>query len=340
MFVLLLISCAGAPEQESRFAAGPEWIYAPDTVYPEAQYLSAVGYGSDRESAEKNALGALTAVFGQSVRGETRAGYRYSEAVADGIIDMRENSEIDSAVKTSFAQDTLIGAEIKDAWFDGTTHYAVAVMDKLKCGILYSDLIEANQRTIAGLISFAEGERQSFEGYARYELAAAVADANTAFANILSVISPASAALLRDELRGGDEFRLEGRSILQRIPIAVTVEGDAAGRIKSAFSQVIADRGFLSGGGGSRYSLEGSLLLEDVELPQNPNKFVRYTVNAVLMDTVNGSVLFPYSVSGREGHVSPSEAENRALRAAESSIREFYGQALENYLLRISPKIK
>ncbi|MDR2078698.1 MAG: hypothetical protein LBP74_03120, partial [Treponema sp.] len=135
-------------------------------------------------------------------------------------------------------------------------------------------------------------------------------------------------------------FRLEGRDILQRIPIAVTVEGDAAGRVKNVFSQVIANRGFLSGGSGSRYSLEGKLLLEEVELPQNPNKFVRYTVSAALMDTENGSVLFPYSISGREGHVSRSEAENRALRAAENGIRESYDQALENYLLQISPKLK
>ncbi|MDR1375028.1 MAG: LPP20 family lipoprotein [Treponema sp.] len=339
LIIAALISCAGVQPREQQTAAGPEWVYAPDSAYPENRYISAVGYGTDRESAEKNALGSLVAIFGQSVAGETMASYRYTEAVNGGLIDMREGSEIDSAVKTSFTMDTLIGAEIKDRWFDEkVTHYAIAVMDKMKSAMLYSDLIESNQRVIQNLTAIPEADRYSFDAYAQYELAADIADANTVFVNVLSVLSPASASAFRNELRQGDDYRLEARRVSQNIPVAVNVANDKNGRIRSAFAAVLSGEGFRTGGGDARYVLDVDLSMGEAELPQNPNKFVRYIIDANLRDMVSGAVLIPYSIEGREGHTSLSEAEVRAYRVAEEKIRTSYGEALRGYLSRLSSK--
>jgi hypothetical protein len=338
--VILLGACGTPPPERRPVPAGPQWVYTPDSVYPEARFISAVGHGQDRESAEKNALGALAAVFGQTVQGETRASYRYSEAVNNGVIDVLENSGISGAVRTSFSVDTLIGAEIKDRWFDGETHYAIAVMERFRCAMLYSDLIESNQRSIGNLVPVSGDERYSFEGYARYDLAAVIADANHAFLNILSVLSPGSASALRHTLSRGDDYRLEGREIISHIPIAVSVDNDRAGRVKAAFSRVFSEAGYLTGGGDVRYVLEAELTLSEVDLPRNPDKFIRYVINASLRDTRNGGVLFPYTISGREGHASLSEAETRVLRIAENQIRQSFGEALTEYLSRLSLKVK
>jgi hypothetical protein len=40
------------------------------------------------------------------------------------------------------------------------------------------------------------------------------------------------------------------------------------------------------------------------------------------VDRAAGETLFPYTVKGREGHLSLSEAETRALRAAEANIKK------------------
>jgi hypothetical protein len=333
--LLFLCGCGGTPRTTTA-GAGPEWVYTPGTVYPESQYISAVGYGLDRESAEKNALGALTAVFGQTVKGETMASYKYSEAVKDGIIDIREGSSIDNAVKTSFEMRTLIGAEIKDRWFDGKdTHYAIAVMDRLRSSLLYSDLIESNQQLIEHLLDIPLNERYSFDAYTRYDLAGIIANANTAFINVLSVLNPAAASRW-NESRREDEYRLEALTIAQNMPISVMVQNDRNGRIGNAFSSVLSDRGFKTGENDSRYVLDVTVTLSRVDLPQNPNVFVRYIVDADLRDTWNKVSLFPYSTSGREGHTSLSEAENRALRTAEGHIKESYGSALDAYLTQLS----
>jgi hypothetical protein len=334
-FLILLISaCASSPSSRSK---EPSWVYDPGSVYPGDLYVSAVGYGPDRSSAEKNALGALISIFSQSVQGEIRTSQSYSEALSGGIIDTREQSEIFNAVKTSFAMDTLIGAEIKDGWFDGEeTHYAVAVMDKMQCGLLYSDLIESNRQIIQNLINVPEKELYTLDTYARYNLAGTIADANTAFINVFSVINPIPASLLRRELRPGEDYRLEGKDLCRNITMAVKVDNDPGGRIGAAFSAVLTGAGFRLDAGNPRYVLEVAVTLADVELHQNQNKFIRYVIDSRLIETASGQTLFPYAINGREGHLNRLEAENRAIRVAEEKIRSSYAEELVGYLSRLS----
>jgi hypothetical protein len=306
-------------------------------VYDEGRYVSAVGFGGDRAQAEKNALGSLTAIFGQTIQGETRASYRYSEAVSGGILNSGENREIENAVKTSFAMDSLIGAEIKDYWFDGVdTHYAVALMDRLKCGMQYNDLVESNERIIRDLTNLPQDKRNTLEAYARYSLAATIADANGVFVNVLSVLSPASAAAFRSTLKRGEDYRLVQGEIARNIPIDVAVDQDRDHRVRSAFSGAFSAAGFGTGSGNSPYRMVVSLSLSPVELPGNSNKFVRYIVSGKLIEVKTGNEIFPFTISGREGHLSQSEAENRALRVIDQKIRDDFAAEFAAYLERLS----
>ncbi|MDR2500239.1 MAG: LPP20 family lipoprotein [Treponema sp.] len=342
-----ITACATAPRAAAPSRA-PEWVNNADAVYPPEQYIAAPGYGRSRSDAEKNALGSLVAIFGQSVQGEITATYKYSEAVSAGLIKEQESAELSNTVKTSFSQDSVYGAEIKETWFDGKdTHYAVAVMEKLRCAMLYTDLIESNNRTIEQLTGIPEKDRYSLDALSRYELAALIADANDAFINILAIMNGASAALYRDELRRGDAYRLAFQDIARNIPIAVTVDQDRGGRVGQAFAQALSQAGFRTGaerrpsGGNApaeRYVLEAALSLEPVKLANNRNEFVRYIVNAKLWDRQSDQLVFPYSVNGREGHATLTEAENRALRAVEKQIQESFVLALRDGLTQIAPK--
>lgn len=342
-----LTGCASAPTPVSGTGANakdtgakePGWVSNPRSVYAEAQFVSAVGYGADRESAEKDALGNLVGVFGQSVKGETTVSSRYSEALRSGAIEVTENSDVDRAVKTSYDLDTVVGAEIKDTWFDGKkTTYAVAVMDKMKASVLYAGLLESNEATITKLIAIPEADKNTLDAYARYDLAAAIGDTNGRFINVLSVLNPAAAAAKRGEVRNGDQLRIEGLKIAQAIPINVKVKDDRDGRIKAALSSVVTSSGFKTGGNNSRYVLDATLALSEVVLANNANKFVRYLVDARLTDSTLGTVLLPYSISGREGHATVAEAENRAVKAAEVKIAEDYSKEFSGYLGQLTPK--
>ncbi len=317
----------------------PSWVANPRNAFPEERYVSAVGYGENREAAEKSAMGALVAVFGQTVKGETTVSSRYLEAVKSGALEVSESTDVGRAVTSSFALETVVGAEIKGVWDDRSrTVYAVAVMDRMKASMLYADLIESNESSIRSLTSIPDSERNTMEAYARYDLAAEIAETSGRFLNVLSVVNPGAAAARRGTTTRAEDLRVVALKIAQTIPIAVSIRDDRDGRIAAAFSAVLTAAGFMTGGSGSRYSLSGSLALSPVELPDNPNKFARYTVDATLRDAVTGNALLPYSVSGRDGHTSQSEAENRAVRAAERKIRGDFGTAFTGFVSGLGGK--
>jgi len=329
--------CKSTPGVTSGGKTEPAWVADPYAVYNRASNLAAVGYSTARDNAEKAALANLTAIFGQSVTSETKTNYSYSQAVAASSSTWSEKSDIAQAVKVSVAMDTLIGAEIKDVWKgpDGTW-YAAAVMDKAKTSMIYSELIEQNSKTISTLTNLNAAERQSFDGIMNYYRAADLADANQVFARVKNVISPGSMA--GEKLKTGDDYRLEAANIARNIPIAVTVDGDRQNRIKGAFSTALSKAGFRTGGTDSRYVLNARFSMEEVKYPNNPSRYVRYVVDANLIDTSTDTVLFPYNVNDREGHSTLSEAENRAILAAEKKISAEYMDVMGVFLSKNSNK--
>lgn len=314
----------------------PAWVDAPDTVYSRQRYVSAVGFGSDRRQAERSALTNLTAVFGQSIQAELQTVTNYSEAVRNKTIQITENNMVQDAITTSVEMDSLMGAQIADVWYDNrNTHYAVAVMEKEKSTILYTDLIHSNERIITELVTMGNNEKNSLYGYSRYLLAADIADANRVYTNVLTIIGN-TPRVNPGTAKNGDDYRLSAMEIARNIPISISVEGDSTGRIRNAFSRSLSSVGFRGGGAGSRYSLNARLSMADANLP-GQNIFVRYMVDADLTDNEENSVLLPFNINGREGHINRPEAEERALRTAEQQIINDYGKYLQDYLAILLP---
>jgi len=230
--------------------------------------------------------------------------------------------------------DTLIGAEIKEVWFDSrSTHYAVAVMEKAKTAQVYTEMILANQNIINNLVTMSPAEKNSLEGFSRYQFAATVADVTVSYGNLLRVIGAAvPAGIVR-----GDDYRLEAQNIVKAIPIGVTVSNDKSGRIQGAFAKALTELGFRSGGNNARYVLRVEVTVSPVDLPANANKFARMELSANLTDTGAGAVLLPYNFNNREGHATMPEAENRVYLAAERKINEEYAKLLNGYLSQLLP---
>jgi len=314
----------------------PKWVDSVDSVFNRSQYVAASGNATNRDMAEKNALANLTAIFGQSIKADQTITNTYQEATKNGVTTgWTDNIAMQNTIKTSSSMDTLVGAEIKEVWFDSkSTYYAVAVMEKARTAQLYNEMIKANQNVIDNLINMNQTTKNSMEGYSRYQFAAIVADINITYGNLLQVIgSPLPSGLIK-----GDNYRLEAQNITKTIPVGITVKNDKSGRIQGAFAKAFSDIGFRSGGTNSRYNLNVDITITPVEYPNNVNKFARIELGANFIDTSDKSVLFPYNFDSREGHATLSEAENRAYMTAERRIASEYKNLLLDYMSNLLPK--
>jgi hypothetical protein len=314
----------------------PPWLDSVGAVYNRQQYLAAVGYAGTRATAEKNAFANLAAIFGQSIQADQKVTDTYQEAVKNGVTAAwAGNTVLENTIQTSTSMDALVGAEIREVWFDNkSTWYAAAVMEKTKAIRLYTGMIQANKTMIANLVAMDQAEKHTLEGFSRYEFAAAAADMNTVYGNVLQVLDAAPPG----ELTSGDVYRFEAFNIARTIPVGVAVKNDRAGRIQGAFARALADLGFRSGGNDSPYIVEAEINFSEVQFPNQQNKFARYEVAANLIDVNGKTALAPYSTTGREGHLTLAEAENRALAAAERKISDEYKTLLSGYLSRLLPR--
>jgi len=314
----------------------PEWVTSVNNVYPKTQYVAATGFGETRAKAEESALTALVTFFGQTIQVETIVASSYKQAVTSGVISgWVDTTESNTNIKTSAAMDNLLGAEIKEVWFDSRgTYYAVAVMEKARSARIYNELIQANLNIINNLVTMTPNEKNTLDGVIRYQFAAVVADVNTSYKNIVRLLDFA----VPNGIESGDTYRLQARDIIRAIPISIKITNDKSGRLFGAFAKCFTDLGFETNTGSSRYALNVNAIFSPVDLPQNQNKFMRIELAANLTDTNLGLVLLPYNFNAREGHVSLSEAETRTVLVAERNIKEEFTGLLSAYLSSLMPK--
>ncbi|MDR2864002.1 MAG: LPP20 family lipoprotein [Spirochaetaceae bacterium] len=314
----------------------PNWVDKPDSAYDKRYYLSAIGYGTNRQQAEASAFSNLTGLFGQSVTSKISTVESYKEKIVDGAISVESGDEISNAVELSSSIDQLIGAEINDRWEDKSRglYYAAAIMEKPRAINIYTGLIDSNRALIEKLTNIPAAEKNTIDGIVRYHFAASLADTNDVFATVLSILGGPDK---KNELKSGEDYRYEAGAIAKKIPVNVVVKNDVDGRIKAAFVRVFTDAGFRTGNSNSRYVLNAVLSISAVEL-NNQNKFSRYVVDASLIDSSDNSVLTPFNINGREGHLTQPEANARAVRAAEQKIKEDFSEALREYLSSALPK--
>ncbi|MDR0473392.1 MAG: LPP20 family lipoprotein [Treponema sp.] len=335
-YLLAAFTACGTVTLQNRSAAMPDWVRDPYRKFDRQANVAAVGTGSSANAAEKDAFGKLVAVFGQSIQVDEKISTSYREALRSGAASSwTENTAFDSMIAMSAGMDSLIGAEIGAAWDDGKiNYYAAAVLNKVKALQVYSNLVTANKAMIFNLVNMPEAEKITFEGFARYQLAASVADVTITYGNLLTHIGDPSYA---QGLKKGDEYRLEAQNIAKSIPVGIKVTDDRAGKIQGAFAKALSDIGFRSGGNNPRYVLEADISVFPVDFPNNPNKFARIELNANLTDTSVKSVLLPFNYSAREGHPNISEAENRAYNEAVRAINEGYKDLLLDYMSNLLP---
>jgi hypothetical protein len=187
---------------------------------------------------------------------------------------------------------------------------------------------------IDNLLNIPQTERNTLEVIARYQFAATIADMTAPYVNLLSVIGAPPV----QGFRSGNDLRLEALGIIRSIPVSLRVQNDRSGRIQGAFARALSDLGFQSGGSNSRYMLDVDVVNTPVVIANSPHNWTRIEVTANLIDTVFNTVLLPFNFNSREGHTTQTEADNRAIMAAERIINEQYANLLSDYLTRLLPK--
>ena len=213
--------------------------------------------------------------------------------------------------------------------------YALAYLEKERTALIYTQLILINQKNIENLVSINAAQKNTFDGYARYKLAALIADMNGQYSNIVSLAGGSTASL---NMTSANTLILEAVNIIKNISVGFNVKNDSNNRVRDAFAKALSTEGLRTQGNNQPYILEVNIDMSEARFPGNNFIFCRYTLSANLIEKATGSVLFPFSVTDREGHTTYTEAQNRAFVSIEKLINEKYPNAFREYLAALLPQ--
>ncbi len=150
LIVLTISACSSVQDEQ------PEWLTQPTKVYPQSQYLAAVGQGRDSEQAKQVALANLSRIFSVSIAEEQIDKSSFSTEQG------KTHNEVTRFISAKANQE-LKGAVIKETYQQPQGQsYAVAVMEKLPAAKSFRESIRQLDRKVTGNLSYAKNEAPNF----------------------------------------------------------------------------------------------------------------------------------------------------------------------------------
>ena len=342
LLCLCLMVCAASAfaakksdKAKNKAAKMPEWINQPSAVYPNASYITYVGSAADRSASEVNALQGLAAIFGQSVKSDSTANSRMTQAKENGLVANANVQTFSQEVKRKVDVDNLVGVETKEYWQDAAngTWYAIAVLDKAKAADIYAEMIKKNASAIDTVLNNIGSDKNSFDAFGAYDFAEEIAVENEKHLNKISVIDNSLTGGLKSYCPSSKNLHAKKMEIAKNIPINIQTFNDEHGRYKQAFSKAVADAGFKGTFDDSvRYTLIAKFEFERSDTTDKKTVRCRYNCESYIVDATTGHQIVPFTVKGRESHVNYEEAQRKAEGALVEKIKKDFSEALYSYI--------
>ena len=234
---LLLISCAGNPSSKG----APVWMTDLNRVYPDANYLAAVGSGDNRQKAQEAASGMLAQYFRVSVSVDLVSQERYLDIVKGDAAYSESEKNITQTIGTQ-ANEQFVNLRYSDPYTDasGMTH-VVAFLERLPTANAYRTIIDKDQAKINDLMTRGAGMTGAFRRYAFFDAANSVGQNIERMIAQLQIIHQPSARIAEMGFDLTPVIAARDKE-LSGLTYDINLSGDPSGRmtgiIKNIFSEL------------------------------------------------------------------------------------------------------
>lgn len=317
----------------------PEWITLPSGVYPAEKYMNGTGSGTNRETAELEAVRNLSSVFGQTVKSNTVASKKMERALSEGKVSFSSAENLQQNITSQIEAENLIGIEIAEYFYNKPEKkwYAVAILDREKASAVYQEYIEKNDAAVRKAIKESEKNPGTFYGYSEICFAAEIASENDKLVKNLTVIDFESGSEISKKIVSLQNTQLTKKKFAENITIYVQISGDKDNKIKSAFQDIFSKYGFkTSPSKKEKYNLEGKYSSEISH--KGKITYCVYSLDLDFSDVLQAESLFAINLKGREGSLSESDATNRTYRTLEKDIGTQFSKNFDSYINNLSFK--
>ncbi|MEK6684424.1 MAG: LPP20 family lipoprotein [Nitrospirota bacterium] len=323
-------------------ASPPDWVNGSGKKYPSAMYLTGVGYADTRQAAADRAYAAISKIFTAEINSKTQEWEKYLQSDSQGRSEDSRRISIEQTTQVS-TQKVLENVTIAETWLDDSKaiYYALAVMDRQHAASVLRDRITSLDRKVEELLKQTRQSNDKLQTVRGLHSAVENLLLREAYNTELRIVSPTgkgsesmiSLAVIGQDLR---------QFLAGNFKIVVEVGGPHNDRIGAAIVEGLNRRGLPVVSAGSPAPdlqpdlvVNGIVAFEPVQMPAGgspPTRFVRWSASFDLTDKATQQVIGSVARQGREGHLTASEAEARALRTAEQEVASEVGRQIADFI--------
>lgn len=303
----------------------PFWITNPASLYSEREYLVGVGEGDTSKAAEDRAYGVIARIFKAAVDSRTTELEKYLQIETKGKTEVKRQVAIEEMTKVT-SEKVLENVKIAERWQDKTTarYYALAVINRTHAAAALRERISSLDADAKGLLKTAKETIDKFEKIRTLRRAIRALISRDVYNTDLRVVNPAGKGL-ENSINLADITRELEVFLAKEFNIYVAVAGDNSSNVRKAVIDGLNRDGFSVLGKEAEANMADLLIVGEAALWKadisDPKwKYMRWCADFQLIDTKNGKTFGNISRSGKEGHLTLSEAENKAMRVMQKEI--------------------
>jgi len=335
LLVVIFMSCAPSMVTAKKNKA-PDWIMNPQSKYKDAYYLSAVGSGDTKKSAEKDAYSSLSKIFQADIKSDETLTQKFEETTVGDKTSLTAEEKMRNLTQIQSEQ-TLKNVKIGDSYFDPNSgeYFVIAYLNRSETEDIYHSEIIQNTQKIDQYYSQFEDSASKLDKLKYLSDAIDLAEQNEILNAQLRIISPSHAGLeLKQPL---EKLVAERNTFAKTIHVIVIGSGDYKNYLEDYLKEVFNNFGFMVYASAADadyidYRIESSLSISQIDLDRD-EKFVRWELSVTILDKASNAEAVLYTKGDREGHLNLTEAQNRALRTVKKTIlKDFFKFFANKYL--------
>lgn len=308
----------------------PDWLVQPQSAYPAARYLSAIGEGDTRRAAENNATAGLARIFQSHIDANETLSQTTTES--RGRIDAFDQfSELRTDVKIG-SQQELLNVQFGEIFTDrhGRVHIA-ALLARAETAAIYRTRINENDSSIAQFIRQSQATTKPIQAYALLRAAARKALVNDRLLAQLDIIAPQDRNTLALKYDPHTLYT-ETAAAAQKITFSLR---NTDKTLNSVLTEILTGMGFSENNNSPALRFSGSAEFENMDLHRAALVFVRsrFTLEA---RTNDDHLALALHGTAREAHISYEEATARAERNLKSDLQSRVPRELGGYFDRLA----
>lgn len=315
----------------------PVWITNPASLYAEREYLVGIGEADTPKAAEDSAYGAIARIFKAAVDSRTTELEKYLQTESKGKTDIQRQVAIEEMTKVT-SEKVLENVKIAERWQDKTTarYYALAVINRSHAAAVLTERISSLDKEAKGLLKTAGETGDKFEKIRSLRKAIKVLISREMYNTDLRVVNPAGKGIASSINLADITSELE-TYLSKEFNVYVTVAGDNSSAVRKAVVEGLNREGFSVLRKESEAITVDLLIIGEVSLwkadiPDPKWKYMRWCSDFQLIDAKNGKTIGKISRAGKEGHLTLSEAENKAMRIMQKEIVSAISSQLANFI--------